>query len=77
MHGHLFMWSNEREVPTMTRIDQALVSVDWDLMFPDAMLQALSTSISYHVPLHLALSNGPRPKQQFKFKVLWANLSGF
>jgi hypothetical protein len=28
MHGWLFTWSNEREVPTMTRIDRALVSVD-------------------------------------------------
>jgi hypothetical protein len=31
MHGRLFTWSNEREVPTLTRIDRALVSVDWDL----------------------------------------------
>jgi hypothetical protein len=28
MHGRLFTWSNERELPTLTRIDRALVSVD-------------------------------------------------
>jgi exonuclease III len=31
MHGRLFTWSNKRELPTLTRIDHALVSVDWDL----------------------------------------------
>jgi exonuclease III len=77
MHGRLYTWSNEREVPTMTRIDRALVSVDWDLAFPDAMLQALLTSISDHAPLHLSLSNGLRPKQWFKFEVFWASLPGF
>jgi mannosylglycoprotein endo-beta-mannosidase len=77
MHGRLFTWSNEREVPTMTRIDRALVSVDWDLTFPDAMLQALSTSFSDHALLHLALCNGARPKQRFKFEVFWASLPGF
>jgi hypothetical protein len=61
----------------MTRIDRALVSVDWDLTFPDAMLQALSTSFSDHAPLHLALCNGARPKQRFKFEVFWASLPGF
>jgi hypothetical protein len=31
MHGRQFTWSNGRETPTMSRIDRALVSVDWDL----------------------------------------------
>jgi endonuclease/exonuclease/phosphatase family metal-dependent hydrolase len=31
MHGRQFTWSNRRETPTMSRIDRALVSVDWDL----------------------------------------------
>jgi hypothetical protein len=28
MHGRRFTWSSEREVPTLTRIDRALVSID-------------------------------------------------
>jgi hypothetical protein len=28
LHGRRFTWSNEREVPTLTRIDRAFVSVD-------------------------------------------------
>jgi endonuclease/exonuclease/phosphatase family metal-dependent hydrolase len=56
MHGRTFTWSNERRRPTMTKIDRALLSVDWDLMFPDAMLQAITSSVSDHAPLHLSMS---------------------
>jgi exonuclease III len=38
MHGRRFTWSSEREVPSLTRIDRALVSIDWDLQNPDAIL---------------------------------------
>jgi endonuclease/exonuclease/phosphatase family metal-dependent hydrolase len=53
MHGRRFTWSNEREVPTMTKIDRVLVSVDWDMEYQDGLLQALSTGVSDHAPLHL------------------------
>jgi mannosylglycoprotein endo-beta-mannosidase len=77
MHGRLYTWSNEREVPTMSKIDRALVSVDWDLAFPNAMLQALASTISDHAPLHLSLSAGFRPKHRFRFESFWVNLPGF
>jgi endonuclease/exonuclease/phosphatase family metal-dependent hydrolase len=63
MHGRAFTWSNERRRPTMTKIDRALVSIDWDLAFPDAVLQAISSSVSDHAPLHLSMSAGFRPKK--------------
>jgi exonuclease III len=56
LHGRSFTWSNEREVPTLTRIDRAIASVDWDIMHPDSILQALSSSVSDHAPIHLSLS---------------------
>jgi mannosylglycoprotein endo-beta-mannosidase len=77
MHGRLYTWSNEREVPTLSRIDRVLVSVDWDLLNPDSILQALSSSISDHAPLHLALSAAPRPKKRFQFELCWTKLEGF
>jgi hypothetical protein len=40
MHGRTFTWSNERRRPTMTKIDQALISIDWDLAFPYAVPDA-------------------------------------
>ena len=56
MHGRRLTWSNEREIPTMTKIDRVLVSVDWDLEYPDYLLQALSTSVSDPTPLLLNTS---------------------
>jgi hypothetical protein len=77
LHGRRFTWSNEREVPTLTRIDRAFISVDWDLMHPDAILQALSSSVSNHAPIPLSLSAACRPKRRFKFEVFWLKLEGF
>jgi exonuclease III len=77
MHGRLFTWSNERETPTMTKIDRALISVDWDLAYPNSLLQALASSISDHAPLHLCLNAGFRPKHRFRFELFWASLPGF
>jgi exonuclease III len=77
MHGRKFTWSNERESPTMTRIDRALVSIDWDLQYPDVLMQALSSTLSDHAPLHISLSAALRPKRRFRFELFWLKLEGF
>lgn len=77
MHGHRFTWSNEREVPTFTKIDRALVSSDWDEIFPDCLLQALSTSVSDHAPLHLAMGAPFFVKRRFRFELYWTKLEEF
>jgi hypothetical protein len=77
MHGRLFTWSNERRVPTMSKIDRALILVDWDPAFLDVLLQAISTSISNHALLHLSMNVSHKPKRRFKFELFWLNLEGF
>jgi hypothetical protein len=77
MHGRTYTWSNERERATLTRIDRVLVSVDWDLQHFEAVLQGLSSSISDHAPLHLALNAAFRPKRRFRFENSWLKLDGF
>ena len=77
MHGRAFTWSNERRSPTMCKLDRALVSIDWELLYPEALLQALSSSVSDHAPLHLSMSATNRPKQRFKFELFWLRLEGF
>jgi hypothetical protein len=77
LHGHLFTWSNEREDPTLTRIDKVLATVDWGLVHPDAILQALSSSVSDHAHIHLALSVAARPKRRFRFELFLLKLEGF
>jgi hypothetical protein len=76
-HGRLFTWSNERRVPTLTKIDRALVSIDWELAFPNALLQALSSAVSDHTPLHMSMTASFRPKKRFRFELFWLKLDGF
>ena len=34
LHGRCFTWSNERENPTLVRLERVLVSIEWDVLFP-------------------------------------------
>ena len=77
MHGRRFTWSNERDSPTMTKIDRVLVSVDWELDRPDCLLQALSTGVSDHAPLQLTTRATFWPKKRFRFESIWIKLEGF
>ncbi|XP_073366378.1 uncharacterized protein [Aegilops tauschii subsp. strangulata] len=77
LHGRAFTWSNERDNPTLTKIDRAFVSVDWELDHPDGLLQALSTAISDHCPLHLAMEDHLQPHRRFRFESFWTKLDGF
>ena len=58
LHGRAFTWSNERENPTLVRLDRVLVSMDWEELFPNAHLQGLGSDASDHCPLLLHKSNG-------------------
>lgn len=40
LHGRMFTWSNEREIPTLTKIDRAFISVNWQLEHSECLLQA-------------------------------------
>ncbi|XP_073355144.1 uncharacterized protein [Aegilops tauschii subsp. strangulata] len=77
LHGRRFTWSNERENPTMTKIDRALVSVDWELAYPECLLQALSTNTSDHCPLFLSMEDQLQPRKRFRFELFWVKLDGF
>jgi hypothetical protein len=48
-----FTWSNERVHPTLVRLDRVFCNKDWELLFLDYMLQALSSSLSDHCPIIL------------------------
>ncbi|XP_073358219.1 uncharacterized protein [Aegilops tauschii subsp. strangulata] len=77
LHGRKYTWSNERETPTLTKIDCAFVSVDWELEHPDCLLQALSTEYSDHCPLHLALHERVHVRRRFRFEKFWVKMDGF
>ena len=77
LHGRNYTWSNERENPMMTKINRAFVSIDRELDHPDCLLQALSTAISDHCPLHLALDDHMGPRRRFRFEKFWVKMDGF
>jgi hypothetical protein len=51
---HRFTWCNGQATPTMTRIDRAFYTPDWEEFYGNPVLQALSSSSSNHCPLLLA-----------------------
>lgn len=68
LHGRRYTWSNEREDPTLERIDRVFVTENWVSSFPDHKLQALSSECSDHTPLHLQTSCSLRSFLRFKFE---------
>ena len=71
LHGRAFTWSNERENPTLVRLDRVLVSMDWEELFPNAHLQGLGSDASDHCPLLLQTNLGRMHKARFHFEVFW------
>lgn len=75
--GRRYTWSNEREAPTLVKLDQVLCTAEWEDMFPDCILQSQATQISDHCPLVLGLKEGGYGKKRFHFESFWTKLPGF
>jgi endonuclease/exonuclease/phosphatase family metal-dependent hydrolase len=56
LNGRRFTWSNERQHPTLERLDRVFSTVDWQEQFPDALLTATSNGPSDHCPQILSLA---------------------
>lgn len=77
LHGRSFTWSNERDQPTMSKLDRVLVSVDWEAAFPNCFMQARSTDISDHCPLLLSTNVASTHKRRFHFERFWIKIPGY
>lgn len=77
LHGRAYTWSNERDCPTMVKLDRTLASVDWEEMHPSCFLQALASDASDHCPLLLKTNAAPHPKPRFHFEIFWPKLDGY
>ena len=77
LQNRRFTWSNERDNPTLCKLDSFFCNADWDLAFGTHVLHALSTSLSDHCPLLLADDSGPRRPCCFKFENFWTSMPGF
>jgi hypothetical protein len=39
LHGRKFIWSNQLDDPVLVKLDRVFCSVDWELFFPNVLLQ--------------------------------------
>jgi endonuclease/exonuclease/phosphatase family metal-dependent hydrolase len=49
--GRCYTWSNEREAPTLVKLDRVLCTTDWEALFPECILQSQASEISDHLPI--------------------------
>lgn len=75
--GRKFTWSNGQDNPTMTRIDRAFITTEFEQIYKEPIVYAQSSSISDHSPLLIL----PLPNQQkttfFRFESHWVHMPGF
>ncbi|KAG2624178.1 hypothetical protein PVAP13_3KG110427 [Panicum virgatum] len=74
LKGRKYTWSNDT---TQTRIDRAFCTVEWDLMLPASMLEALSSLVSDHSPLFLVGASAVSNYRGFRFETFWPQLPGY
>lgn len=77
LQGRRYTWSNEREHPTLVRLDRTLASLDWEERFPACHLKALATDASDHCPLLLQTNLAISPKPRFYFEVFWPKFADY
>jgi hypothetical protein len=72
--GWRYTWSNEQQRPTLVKLDRILVMTEWEENFPDAYLQALSSSSSDHCAMLLTCGGQNRGRRRFRFENFWTKL---
>ncbi|KAF4363013.1 hypothetical protein F8388_020529 [Cannabis sativa] len=76
--GGKFTWfqkatnSNGGTAIRRARLDRALASTDWRILFPNAIVELLTVGTSDHKPILLSIDGGVRCiKAQFKYELMW------
>ena len=77
LKGRRYTWSNERECPTLVRLDRVFVSEDWVSDFPDHDLSALASECSDHTPLLLRTDCSLPHLKRFRFENYWVKCDGY
>ncbi len=66
-----FTWTNERPSPILERLDRALISRDWHILFPRSILRAMPQPRSDHTPLVLSAFSFVPATHLFRFESFW------
>ncbi|OAY70197.1 hypothetical protein ACMD2_24755 [Ananas comosus] len=71
-----FTWSNMQLCPTLAKLDQFIVSTEWDHSFPLSKEIALPRITSNHALIVLSTAN-KRTSRLFRFEKVWLTLEDF
>lgn len=77
LNGQKYTWSNERQRPTLEKIDHVFASHCWEDLHPVCLLTALGSAVSDHCPLLLDLNANIAMGRRFRFKAFWTKAEGF
>lgn len=72
-----FTWTNNREYPTLVKLDRVFVNLSWDHTFPNTSLTSLTRHASDHVPLVTRVSTSIPKSHYFRFENSWLLSEGF
>ena len=75
--GGSFTWFRDSGLPSMSRIDRALVSLDWEEHFENVSQRVLPRVLSNHCPLLLEAGVVQRGRSAFKFENMWLKAEVF
>jgi endonuclease/exonuclease/phosphatase family metal-dependent hydrolase len=68
LQGRLFTWNNERDHPTLEKIDMFFVTAEWEAMHQNFEFHSLASLCSDHAPLILGLDMSLTDAKRFMFQ---------
>jgi hypothetical protein len=77
LEGGLFTWSNNRDVPAMSKIDRFLFSPAWADHFGLINQIRVPRLLSDHFPIRLDCGRIDGGKSPFRFENMWLKVDGF